>query len=1166
MAAIGQIRRGARVQGLVPQEAVKVVTVTAIGAEALEVAFERQDGGFGSRVLFAADCAALRVVEARRRWSFAAEGGLFKLALEAQRIRLAYLFDPFLAVTTSQVEPLPHQITAVYGEMLQHQPLRFLLADDPGAGKTIMAGLLIKELAIRGDLRRCLIVAPGGLVEQWQDELAEKFGLRFDILGRERIEAAQSGNPFVEADRWIVRLDQLSRGEDLQEKLKASPEFDLVVCDEAHRMSASWFAFEVRYTKRYQLGRVLGRHCRHFLLMSATPHNGKEADFQLFMALLDSDRFEGRFRDGVHVSDAGDLMRRLTKEELLKFDGRPLFPERVANTVKYKLSDDEAALYAAVTDYVRDEMDRAEQIEDGDEKRKRNVGFALQILQRRLASSPAAIHESLKRRLRRLEERLEERRLRRRGGKAPHEGAQTRLPAWIEDPDAFDEAPVAEVEAAEEAILDHATAARTTAELEGEIGTLKRLERQAADLRRSGRDTKWLELSKILDADIMRGPEGNRRKLIVFTEPKDTLEYLAERVRGRIGRPEAVVIIHGGIGREERRRVTEAFRNDPQVSVLVANDAAGEGVNLQRAHLMVNYDLPWNPNRLEQRFGRIHRIGQTEVCHLWNLVAHETREGQVYARLLEKLDTARAALGGRVFDVLGRLFEAEPLRDLLVKAIRYGEDPNIRRRLFEVVDGAVDQRHLLQLLEERALVQGAMDTGKVRAVRDAMERANARRLQPHYVRAFFLQAFERLGGRLHRREAGRFEISHVPTSIRSRPGTREPVVPRYERVCFDKAQIEGPPPASFVCPGHPLLDATLDLVREHHGGLLKEGAVLVAPDGDVPEPRLLLMLRHALQDGRPTRDGGQRVVSERVQNVELFADGRTRDAGPAPHLDCRPIKDDERGAVEDLMREPWLDGDLERTARDFAIRELVPRHLDEVRARVKKRADKVEAEVTARLKREILYWDHRALDLREREKAGKPPANLSAENARRRADTLSERLKARLNELALERQVGALPPVLIGAALIVPEAWLLARRGGTSPTFTADAGARAEVERLAMAAVMDAERALGHAPIDVSARNVGYDVESRDEDTGSLRLIEVKGRAAGAETVTITRNEILSALNAPEGYILALVEVEDGRAKPPVYVRRPFAKEPDGLASSVNYPLAKLAALGGPPS
>ena len=337
---------------------------------------------------------------------FDADGHLLRLVAEADRIRLAHLFDPYLAVHASRIDPLPHQFTAVYEEMLPRQPLRFLLADDPGAGKTIMAGLLIKELLIRSDLERCLIVVPGSLVEQWQDELASKLGLPFDLLTRERIEAARSGNPFDDSDRLIARLDMLSRNEDLQRLLEAAKEWDLVVCDEAHRMAASYFGAEIRYTKRYRLGQLLGARCRHFLLMTATPHNGKEEDFQLFMALLDPDRFEGRFRDRVHQSDASDMLRRLTKEELLRFDGRPLFPERRAHTAQYELSDGEAALYEAVTTYVREEMDRAERFAARDETRRRNVGFALQILQRRLASSPAAVHESLRRRRERLESRL----------------------------------------------------------------------------------------------------------------------------------------------------------------------------------------------------------------------------------------------------------------------------------------------------------------------------------------------------------------------------------------------------------------------------------------------------------------------------------------------------------------------------------------------------------------------------------------------------------------------------------------------------------------------------------------------------------------------------------------------------------------------------------------
>ncbi len=288
---------------------------------------------------------------------------------------------------------------------------------------------------------------------------------------------------------------------------------------------------------------------------------------------------------------------------------------------------------------------------------------------------------------------------------------------------------------------------------------------------------------------------GHRRKLVIFTEHRDTLNYLAERIRSLLGRPEAVVTIHGGMGREDRRKAQEAFTQDKDVEILVATDAAGEGINLQRAHLMVNYDLPWNPNRLEQRFGRIHRIGQTEVCHLWNLVAEETREGEVFRRLLEKLDEEREALGGGVFDVLGKVFRGPPAPRAALEAIRYGDRPEVRARLFQVVDNALDRDHLQRLIEERALARDSMDASRVRAIREEMERAEARRLQPHFIAAFFLEAFKLLGGTIHEREPNRYEITHVPATVRNRDrqiGRGEPVLFRYERITFEKDLIVDP--------------------------------------------------------------------------------------------------------------------------------------------------------------------------------------------------------------------------------------------------------------------------------------------------------------------------------------------------------------------------------------
>jgi len=348
MATFDDIKAGARLRGLDAAGVAEIVQVARFGPDALNLVF-RVNGRVGERLVYRGEEAAFEFLEAGRAYAFDADGSLLRLASEAYRLRLAHLFDPYLAVSASQIEALPHQITAVYGEMLPRQPLRFLLADDPGAGKTVMAGLLIKELLIRGDLERCLIVAPGSLVEQWQEEMAEKFGLSFDLLSRDQIENSVTGNPFAERNRLIVRLDMAARSDELKAKLNAAPEWDLVICDEAHRMAASYFGGEVKETQRHKLGRLLGGLARNFLLMSATPHNGKEADFQLFMGLLDADRFEGRFREGVHKADVSDMMRRLTKEELYRFDGTPLFPERRAYTASYELSPAESALYQAVT-------------------------------------------------------------------------------------------------------------------------------------------------------------------------------------------------------------------------------------------------------------------------------------------------------------------------------------------------------------------------------------------------------------------------------------------------------------------------------------------------------------------------------------------------------------------------------------------------------------------------------------------------------------------------------------------------------------------------------------------------------------------------------------------------------------------------------------------------
>ena len=1191
MASLEDIKPNCMIRGVLPTGAVTVISVRWFGSSALELTYKDATGKVGNELIYRDREPDLEIVEEGRPWSFDGDGALFRLVAEALRIHLAHLFDPVLAVHTSVVEPLPHQITAVYECMLPRQPLRFLLADDPGAGKTIMAGLLIKELIARGDLQRCLVVCPGSLAEQWQDELYRRFHLPFEILTNDKLEAARTGNWFLETNLVIARLDKLARDEDVQQKLQAPDcRWDLVVCDEAHKLSATFFGGEIKYTKRYRLAQLLSSLTRHFLLMTATPHNGKEEDFQLFMALLDSDRFEGRFRDGVHTADVSDLMRRMVKENLRKFDGTPLFPERVAYTVPYRLSDAEAALYKAVTEYVREEFNRAEALQN--DRRAGTVGFALTILQRRLASSPEAIYQSLRRRRERLESRLRELEILQRGGQAASAIAAHIPVLDSEDVEDLEDAPDAESEAIEEQVLDGATAARSIGELRIEIETLKRLEGLALSIRRSGEDKKWCELANLLSEILTPAAIANRfaedaepfeagapvppkpapsprQKLVIFTEHRDTLNYLEARIGTLLGRPSAVVVIHGGMGREERLKAQEAFQHDPEVQVLIATDAAGEGINLQRAHLMVNYDLPWNPNRLEQRFGRIHRIGQTEVCHLWNLVAEGTREGDVYRRLLEKLEQARSALGGQVFDVLGKVqFDGRPLRDLLIEAIRYGEQPEVRARLTRVVEQAFDRKALQDLLEERALAHDVMDATRVHRIREEMERAEARRLQPHYVESFFLEAFRRLGGSVRQREPRRYEITHVPQVVRDRNrliGLGEPVLPRYERIAFEKELIAPPgqPPAAFVCPGHPLLNAVTDITLERHRDLLRRGTVLVDERDMGLSPRVLFFLEHAIQDASQTRTGDRRVISKRLLFVEIGADGMAKHLNYAPYLDYRPLRQAEP-SPESILARPecsWISSDLEATVLEHAIKEVVPAHVEEVRARKHELLDKTEAAVKDRLTKEISYWDRRAAELAEQERAGKLNARLNSGEARKRADELQARLTKRLEEIQRERQLSPLPPVLLGGLLVAPIGLLHAIEGQPAPPVAIDTQA---VAARARAIVMEVERSLGFVPVDRERDKLGYDIESAIPGTGRLRFIEVKGRVAGADIITVTKNEILTSLNKPDDYILAIVEFE-GETHRVHYIRRPFRAEPDFGASSVNYEVSKLLAMAEPP-
>ena len=586
--------------------------------------------------------------------------------------------------------------------------------------------------------------------------------------------------------------------------------------------------------------------------------------------------------------------------------------------------------------------------------------------------------------------------------------------------DFYEEATSGEIESLEEAVVDRATAAQTIREVELEIASLQELVTQSARLLASGVDRKWVELSRLLqDAPEMQDAEGRRRKLILFTEHKDTLSTTCGSVsRGLLGRTEALVTIHGGVRRQERRKAQELFTNDPDTVLLLATDAAGEGVNLQRANLMVNYDLPWNPNRLEQRFGRIHRIGQTEVCHLWNLVAHETREGAVFQRLFEKLESERATLGGKVFDILGQVFEQRSLKDLLLEAIQYGNRPEVRARLCEVVDEALDVGHLQDILNRNALASESLNAARVFRIREEMEQAEARKLQPFFIQSFFAEAFRQFGGELKPREPQRFEIHHVPSRIRNHDaklGSGAPVLRRYERVCFEKTRlrVEGRSPAVLLTPAHPLLTATLDLVLEQHRPLLRQGTLLIDRADEGTEPRMLFLITHTVNEGHPDSAGRERVLSQQMLFVSVARSGQVALGGQAPYLDCDPPRSSEQSRLAPLLEADWLRQDLEAVALRHVVEHLVPEHHQGVAAQRQQWVQQARQAVEERLVKEINHWVHRYEELKLDVAAGRQPC-MQPENARRRAEDLSERLERRMAELKRQEQVFSQTPVVVG--------------------------------------------------------------------------------------------------------------------------------------------------------
>ena len=1134
-----ELKSGVRVSGLVAGQTVKVIAVERAG-EMFSVVYQDDTGRLESRLIALSDFENLQL-NAEVRWTFDGDGKGFRLASEGRRIELAHLYDPFAAVQTATIQPLPHQIDAVYGRLLPMQPLRFLLADDPGAGKTIMSGLYIRELILRGDLDRCLIISPGSLIEQWQDELFEKFGLSFNILSRDMVEAARTGNPFAEYNRLIVRLDQLSRNEDLQAKLEAT-DWDLIIFDEAHKLSAHMYGDVVNETLRYKLAKLARDQARNLLLLTATPHNGNNDDFNLVLALLDPDRFEGKLRNA-KIPDVTDIMRRLVKENLLTFEGKRLFPPREAVTIKYDLSPKEMDLYEAVTSYVQDGMNRAKLLEAGPDKRRGlAVGFALAALQRRLASSPHAIMESLRRRRERLAKQLLE--AQRQGGM----GGTLATTIRIDESDDFDsdDYDAEEFEKLEDEAIEGAVLASTIAELEREVTELRLLEDMARSLRSSGVDRKWNELRSILQSDEFHSG-AEPRKIIIFTEHKDTLSYLVERITTLLGNDDMVAVIHGGVNRDTRRRVQEAFRNDPTTRILIATDAAGEGVNLQRANLMVNYDIPWNPNRIEQRFGRIHRIGQTQICYLWNLVAGETREGRVFERLFEKIEEQRKVYGDQIYDCLGDAQINRALKELLKKAIQDETDPKAQAWVNEVIDAEIGAR-LQTVLNDRALADNVLDESSIQSIKHQMELALARKLQPGFIESFVKASLDDVGGRMTAREGHRFQISRVPAEVRSRH--REilaggHIQTEYERVTFDKSGVvvEGNAlRADLVCPGHPLLSGLVSTIHDKYSDALSSGVTLVDETDFSDRARILVAIEHSVSDGR-LEHGQRKVVSRRFQFVEVEQSGEITDPGQEPYLNYRPISEVEAALISSVPTE-WAKSGIDDVAQNWATANLAGPHHASVNEVVQAKVERIRAAVRERLDSEIRNWDLLAEELKEQELQGKKPRHSSG-RARKSADLVNH------------------APLVVTAALIISQG-MLDRLNGIGGVVI-DPEIAKDTDRRAVAAVLSAERALGRIPEEQDHNNPGFDVLSTDPETQTVYFIEVKGHRPATTEIHVSASQIRKAKMNPERFRLAVVRVpneDDGESLVRYFIKPFDGYEPHFAQTYVPLKVADLAPHG----
>lgn len=1048
-----------------------------------------QSERFRKVTLTARDLESLTILDARHTYD--GDGRLLRLGLQAYSLGIAYEFDPYFGLSISRVDPLPHQLEAVYDHLLKLARVRFLLADDAGAGKTIMAGLLIRELELRGLAERILIVCPANLSFQWQRELKEKFDEKFLVLKGGDIRDQFGVNQWLEQKRVITSLDLAKRQEILPGLRQVH--WDLVIVDEAHRMSAS---DESHKSLRYKLGELLRDASDHMLLLTATPHKGDPLNFSLFLQLLDADAYADvrSIREAMDRRRAPFYLRR-TKEAMVYFpERRPdgtwaaekIFTKRIPHTVAFQIDGAEFDLYRDITRFVKQQSGKA--AAKGDDPRARAVGFLMSLYQRRLASSTYAMRHSLENRIRRLEE----------GLKRAVDLAQL-APPELPSADELEEMEESERERLEEQ-LEAISLADGAHQVHEEIRELETLAEKARKVEVASCEAKLSKLRELLQQEGFF--DHQEQRLLVFTEFKDTLDYLVEKLRSwgfRVGS------IHGGMkpgSRDERgtRLHAEQQFREGAIQVLVATEAAGEGINLQVCNILFNYDIPWNPNRLEQRMGRIHRYGQRKNCLIFNFVATNTIEGRVLQRLLEKLQEIRDALDDdAVFNVVGEVLPAAHVERVLrdYYAGRLG-DADLEERLLR----DVDERQF------RAICQNALEGLAAKKLNldmliERRARAQERRVVPETIARFILDGAEYVPLELKTfpRLPHTFEPGRTPAVLRRYESDSTWKLPalavKYPRCSTDRETAENHN-LEWVTPGHPLFEAIRRHIYAKALEVFGKGATF-----------------YSLQHDRPARvdfyrarvvDGLGQVVHERLFVIELSETGEPHLREPSLLGDFTPGEPPNVppavGALPEAsawLHERALAPFLEETRRDrLAELERVSTHIELSLTELLQRADEEIGRAQETVDRGEQGAEGRLAQAEARH------AELLQRRERRRKELEQQRA---LSLQAVERIAGVL--VLPHPERETPEV----QRLKPNP----------ETEAIAMRVVMEYERSRGRQVYDVHEKNLGYDVTSLDVSSGQLRLIEVKGLSGVTGTILLTPNERRVAEDRRDCYWLYIV-------------------------------------------